>query len=107
MFLGVVLVYLSPPYPNTVLIGADYLQLHSRRMQFCARGIVFSELFSPGVVPGRTPGYSFLVESPEFSVYTDAMLVLLTMDPMGPYSHAVAVTLSAVLAALFTYLFLR
>jgi hypothetical protein len=33
--------------------------------------------------------------------------VLFTLDPTGPYTYGIAVTLSAVLAALFTYLYLR
>jgi len=107
MSLGVILVYLSPPYPNTVLIGADYLQLHSRRMQF-AREALFSSGFSlPAWYPRELLGTPFWSNLQNFPFIPTRLLVLLTMDPLGPYTHGVAVTLSAVLAALFTYLYLR
>ena len=107
MSLGVVLVYLSPPYPNTVLMGLDYLQLHSRRMQF-ARDALFSSGFSlPAWYPRELLGTPFWSNLQNFPLIPTRLLVLLTMDPLGPYSYGVAVTLSAVLAALFTYLYLR
>ena len=107
MSLGVVLVYLSPPYPNTVLMGLDYLQLHSRRMQF-ARDALFSSSFSlPAWYPRELLGTPFWSNLQNFPFIPTRLLVLLTMDPLGPYSYGVAVTLSAVLAAIFTYLYLR
>jgi hypothetical protein len=107
MSLGVVLVYLSPPYPNTVLIGADYLQLHSRRMQFARDALLSANFFLPAWYPGELLGTPFWSNLQNFPFIPTRLVVLLSMDPMGPYSHAVAVTLSALLAALFTYLFLR
>jgi len=107
MSFGVVLVYLSPPYPNTVMMGLDYLQLHSRRMQF-ARDALFSTGFSlPAWYPRELLGTPFWSNLQNFPFIPTRLLVLLTMDPLGPYSYGVAVTLSAVLAALFTYLYLR
>jgi hypothetical protein len=101
------LVYLSPPYPNTVLMGLDYLELHSRRMQF-ARDALFSSGFSlPAWYPRELLGTPFWSNLQNFPFIPTRLLVLLTMDPLGPYSYGVAVTLSAVLAALFTYLYLR
>lgn len=107
MSLGVVLVYLSPPYPNTVLIGADYLQLHSRRMQFARDALLSSGFSLPAWYPSELLGTPFWSNLQNFPFIPTRLLVLLTMDPLGPYSHGVAVTLSAVLAALFTYLYLR
>jgi len=107
MSLGVVLVYSSPPYPNTVLTGLDYLQLHSRRMQF-ARDALFSSGFSlPAWYPRELLGTPFWSNLQNFPFIPTRLLVLLTWDPLGPYSYGVAVTLSAALAALFTYLYLR
>ena len=107
MSLGVVLVYLSPPLPNTLLVGADDLQLHSRRMQF-ARDALLSPGFSlPAWYPGELLGTPFWSNLQNFPFIPTRLLVLLTMDPLGPYAHGVAVTFSALLAALFTYLYLR
>jgi hypothetical protein len=106
MLLGVVLVYLSPPYPNTVLMGQDFLLLHARRMQF-ARDALFSSGYSlPGWYPRELFGTPFWSNLQNFPFIPTRLLVLLTMDPLGPYAYGVAVTLSAVLAALFTYLYL-
>jgi hypothetical protein len=107
MSLAVILVYLSPPYPNTVLIGADYLQLHSRRMQFARDALFSSSLSLPAWYPRELLGTPFWSNLQNFPFIPTRLLILLTMDPLGPYSHAVAVTLSALLAALFTFLFLR
>ena len=105
--LGVFIVYLSPPHPNTVLIGADYLQLHSRRMQF-ARDALFASGYSlPAWYPRELLGTPFWSNLQNFPFIPTRLLIVLTMDPLGPHTYGIAVTLSAVLAALFTYLYLR
>ncbi len=88
-------------------MGLDYLQLHSRRMQF-ARDALFSSGFSlPAWYPRELLGTPFWSNLQNFPFIPTRLLVLLTTDPLGPYSYGVAVTLSAVLAAIFTYLYLR
>jgi Bacterial membrane protein YfhO len=108
MLLAVVVIYWPPPaQPDSVLIGSDYLQLHSRRMQF-ARDALFSE---PHLLPAWYPrellGTPFWSNIQNFPFIPTRLLVLLTMDPNGPYTYAFAITLSATLAALFTFLYLR
>ena len=109
MSLAVLSVYWSPSHdPNSLLVGLDYWQLHSRRMQFAREA-----LFAPmgGVLPGWYPrellGTPFWSNIQNFPFIPTRLLVLLTMDPAGPYAYSVAIVLSAVLAALFTYLYLR
>lgn len=107
MLLGVLLVYLSPPLPNTVLVGADYLQLHSRRMQFARDALLATGHFLPAWYPRELLGTPFWSNLQNFPFIPTRLLVLLSMDPIGQYTYGIAVTLSAVLAALFTYLYSR
>jgi hypothetical protein len=107
MLLGVITVYWPPPaQPNSILIGADYLQLHSRRMQFAR-----DALFGLGVLPAwysrELLGTPFWANIQNFPFIPTRLLVLLTMEPNGPNSYAFAIGLSAALAALFMYLYLR
>jgi hypothetical protein len=108
MLLAVVLVYWPPPaQPDTVLIGLDYMQLHSRRMQF-ARDALFAPGHAlPAWYPRELLGTPFWSNVQNFPFIPTRLLVLLTMEPAGPHTYAVAVILSAVLAALFTYLYAR
>ncbi len=108
MLLAVVVIYWPPPaQPDSVLIGSDYLQLHSRRMQF-AREALFSEShLLPAWYPRELLGTPFWSNIQNFPFIPTRLLVLLTMDPNGPYAYAFAITLSATLAALFTFLYLR
>lgn len=108
MALGVVAIYWPPPaQPNSVLIGSDYLQLHSRRMQFARDAIITSAQLLPAWYPRELLGTPFWSNIQNFPFIPTRLLVLLTMEPNGQYTYAIAVSLSAVLAALFTYLYTR
>lgn len=107
MWLGVALVYLSPQYADTVLIGLDYLQLHAFRMQFAREALLAGEFTLPAWYPRELLGTPFWSNIQNFPLIPTRLLVLLTMDPLAPYFYGLAVTLSASLAALFAYLYLR
>lgn len=107
MFLGVIVVYLSPAHPNTVLMGEDYLQMHSPRMQFARDALLAAGHSLPGWYPRELLGTPFWSNLQNFPFIPTRLLIVLTMDPMGPYTYEIAVTLSAVLAALFMYLYSR
>jgi len=108
MSLAVVAVYCQPLFDkNSPQIGLDYWHLHARRMQF-ARDAVFSPQSAlPGWYPREFLGTPFWANVQNFPFIPTRLLVLLTMDPAGSFTYAIAVTLSAVLAALFTYLYVR
>jgi hypothetical protein len=107
MLLGVTAVYWSPTIPDTVLIGSDYIQLHSRRMQY-ARDAVFG---STGKLPGwysrELLGTPFWSNIQNFPFIPTRLSVLFTMEPNGSRTYGNAITLSAILAALFTYFYSR
>jgi hypothetical protein len=107
MFLAVLAVYWPPPaQPDSVMIGSDYLQLHSRRMQFARDAIFASGQLLPAWYPREMLGTPFWSNIQNFP-FIPTRLLLLTLEPNGPYTYAVAVNLSAILAALFTYLYMR
>jgi Bacterial membrane protein YfhO len=108
MLLAVVAVYWPPPaQPNSVQIALDYWQLHARRMEFARDGLFASAPVLPAWYPRELFGTPFWSNVQNFPFIPTRLLVLLTMDPAGPYTYAIAVTLSAGLAALFTYLYMR
>ena len=76
-------------------------------MQFARDALFESGHLLPGWYPRELLGTPFWSNVQNFPFIPTRLLVLLTMDPAGPYNYGVAVTLSAVLAALFTYLYLR
>ena len=61
----------------------------------------------PAWYPRELLGTPFWSNLQNFPFIPTRLLVVLTMDPLGPLTYGIAVTLSAVLAALFTYLYLR
>lgn len=107
MSLAVLAVYWSPAVPDTMLIGSDYFQLHLRRMQFARDALFAPRPMLPGWYPRELLGTPFWSNIQNFPFIPTRLLVLLTMEPSGPYAYSIAVMLSALLAALFTYLYLR
>jgi hypothetical protein len=107
MSLAVAAVYWSPAIPGSLLLGSDYIQLHLRRMQFARDALFAPEHMLPAWYPRELLGTPFWSNMQNFPFIPTRLLVLLTMEPDGPYSYGIAVTLSAVLAAFFTYLYLR
>jgi hypothetical protein len=99
-------VYWSPPQPESSLIGLDYIQLHRRRMQFARDALFGPEQVLPAWYPRELLGTPFWSNIQNFP-FIPTRLLMLVMDPSGPYAYAVAVLLSAWLAALFSYLYLR
>jgi hypothetical protein len=92
---------------DSMLVGLDYWQLHSRRMQFARDALLGSAHALPGWYPRELLGTPFWSNVQNFPFIPTRLLVVLTMDPLGPYTYLIAVTLSAILAALFTYFYLR
>jgi len=108
MSLAVVGIYWPPPAePDVVQMGLDYWQLHSRRMAFAREGLSGPARVLPAWYPRELLGTPFWSNIQNFPFIPTRLMVLLTMDPAGPYTYATAVIVSAVLAALFTYLYLR
>jgi len=107
MSLAVAAVYWSPAIPASVLLGLDYIQLHLRRMQFARDALFAAEHMLPAWYPRELLGTPFWSNLQNFPFIPTRLLVLLTLEPDGPYSYGIAITLSAVLAALFTYFYLR
>jgi len=108
MSLAVVGIYWPPPAePDVVQIGLDYWQLHLRRMAFAREGLFGLARVLPTWYPRELLGTPFWSNIQNFPFIPTRLMVLLTMDPAGPYTYATAVIVSAVLAALFTYLYLR
>ena len=107
MSFAVAVVYWLPPTQDSTLIGSDYIRLHLRRMQFARDALFSSENLLPAWYPRELLGTPFWSNIQNFPFIPTRLLVLLTMDPGGPYAYSTAITLSAVLAALFTYLYLR
>jgi hypothetical protein len=107
MLFAVIVVYWSPAIPNSVLVGSDYIELHSRRMQY-ARDALFGRATSlPAWYPRELLGTPFWSNIQNFPFIPTRLVVLMTMEPNGLRTYGNAITLSALLAALFTYLYLR
>lgn len=107
MSIAVAAVYWLSPMTHSLLIGSDYIRLHMRRMQFARDALFSSEHFLSAWYPRELLGTPFWSNIQNFPFIPTRLLVLLTMDPGGPRAYSTAITLSAVLAALFTYLYLR
>lgn len=107
MSIAVVAVYWSPAVPDSTLVGLDYSQLHLRRMQFARDALFRPDRLLPGWYPRELLGTPFWSNTQNFPFIPTRLLLLLTLEPTGPYSYVIAVSLSAVLAALFTYLYMR
>ena len=107
MLFFVTAVYWSPPIPDSVLMGLDYLELHSRRMQYARDALFGPEGVLPAWYSRELLGTPFWSNIQNFPFIPTRLLVLLTMEPNGLHTYGNAVTLSALIAALFTYLYLR
>src|SRR3954470_21890356 len=105
MLLAVVAVYFpirSDPEDNT-LFARDYHYLHARRIRF-AQEALFQHHQLPAWYPRELMGTPFWSNLQNFPLIP-TRLVLLWMDPLNVITAGVV--LAAVLAALFTFLFLR
>jgi hypothetical protein len=105
MYLAVLAVYVplrSTPADNT-MDGLDYHQLHARRIAFVQKAIGEGGSL-PGWYPRELLGTPFRANIQDFP-FIPTRLVLLVLDPLLLYP--VAVNLSALLAAHFTYLYAR
>jgi hypothetical protein len=107
MLLGVAAVYWSPAIPNTVLMGLDYAGLHSRRMEYAREALFGPDRRLPAWYSRELLGTPFWSNIQNFPFIPTRLLVLLTMESNGPRTYGSAILLSALLAALFTYLYSR
>src|SRR3954447_4684604 len=109
MIAAVVATYV-PPRPTSDAPrqpASDYFTLHARRMRF-ARDALFGPRHAlPAWYPRELCGTPFWSNVQSFPFVPTRLLVLLTLDPYAPYTYAIATTLAATLAAVFTYLFCR
>lgn len=99
-------VYLRPSIlrGSDTLAGADYIDLHIRRISF-ARDALFSAWHTlPAWYPRELLGSPFAANLQNFP-WIPTRLVLILLDPTLAY--AVGVAIAAALAALFTYLYCR
>jgi hypothetical protein len=106
MIFGVFAVYVRPALftSRSALVGVDYLQLHLHRIRYAREALATSLFGLPGWFTRETLGAPFFANIQSFP-WIPTRLILLALDPFAAYAPAVA--LSAVLAALFTYLFAR
>jgi hypothetical protein len=89
---------------SQTLFGWDYMMLHVRRIKFARDALFGSGHFLPGWYPRELMGTPFSANLQSFP-WIPTRLAILAIDPERAY--AFGVTLAAVLAALFTYLYLR
>jgi hypothetical protein len=107
MCAAVVLVYWNPTPDGMMPLASDYHQLHKLRMRF-ARNALFGEGHSlPAWYPRELLGAPFWSNIQSFPFIPNRLLLLLAFDPEGRYAYTFGITLSALLAALATYLFAR
>jgi hypothetical protein len=86
------------------LAGADYYQLHIRRMTFARDALFGSRHTLPGWYPHEVLGTPFAANMQSFP-WIPTRLILLLLDPSVAYAAGVA--MAAALSAIFTYLYCR
>ncbi len=98
----------SPPAlgPGEVQLAMDFVNLHQRRMSFAREALFGPAHLLPAWYPREALGTPFWSNVQNFPFLPTRLLVL-PLDPHGPFTYALAVMLAAVLAALFTWLFFR
>jgi hypothetical protein len=107
MAAGVMAVYWPPHIePGSAQMAIDYVNLHQRRMSFAREALLGPEHALPGWYPREALGTPYWSNVQNFPWLPNRLLVLL-LDPCAPYTYAFAVTLAALLAALFTLLLCR
>ena len=95
MSLAVTVVYWSPAIPNSVLVGSDYIELHSRRMQYARDALFGPANVLPAWYPRELLGTPFWSNIQNFPFIPTRLLVLMTMEPNGRRTYGNAITLSA------------
>src|SRR3954451_14983445 len=106
MCLAVLAVYVPLPTHegDNTLAAMDYLQLHARRMRYAREALLAPQ--SAGTLPGwysrELLGTPFWSNSQTFPFIPTRLLVLFMFDP-ATTAYPVAVCLSAVLSAVFTF----
>jgi hypothetical protein len=110
MLAGVVAVYFPPSLiaSDKKLMGMDHRQLHERRMRFAREALLPGEGKRPALpawYPREFMGTPFWSNLQSFPFIPTRLLIVLSFDPETGY--APAVTLSAALAAVFTWLACR
>ena len=106
LVLGVLALYLPPGLfvPGHTLLGIDFNTIHDRRIHFVQEYFAEHGLRLPGWYPRELMGTPFWSNVQSFPFLpTRLALLWIPHDLLFP----VAVNLAAVLAAVFTYLFLR
>lgn len=99
-------VYVTPSVltGRASLLGADYLQLHIRRITFARDALLGPRHTLPAWYPPELLGAPFAANLQSFPLIP-TRLVLLLLDPQVAYGAGIA--MAAALAALFTYLYCR
>ncbi len=107
MLAGVVLVYF--PKPNAdgrrLLHGMDHTLLHIRRITFAQESLRGPSHELPGWYPRELLGTPFWSNVSNFPFIPTRLIFFFTSDPLGLYTRSVLT--SALLAAMFTYLYCR
>lgn len=109
MLVAVAVVYWPPrdEGENTQLRAWDYLALHERRMNFARENLLGPRHALPAWYPRELCGTPFWANVQNFPFIPTRLLILFALDPSGPNTMAIATMLSAMLSALFTFLFCR
>lgn len=107
MVIAVVAVYV--PWPvltgQKYIAGADHTQLHARRMRFARENLFGPARSLPAWYPRELMGTPYRANLQNFPWIPTRLIVLMLVDPEA--ALGVGATLSACLAALFTFLFCR
>ena len=93
--------------PDDMQLASDYALLHQRRMTFAREALFGPDHVLPAWYPRELLGTPFWANVQNFPFLPTRLLVLLLFDPQWRYTYAVAVSLSAILTSLFTYLYCR
>lgn len=107
LWIAVALLYWNPNQPGKVALAMDYEQLHARRMDFAREAILGASHTLPAWYPREMLGTPFRGNLQNFPLIPTRLLITLSMDPNGTYAYTAAVTLAAILASSFTFLFSR
>lgn len=105
MWAAVAFVYWRPLVPGGSVLASDYNDLHRYRMSFARQAISAGGVL-PGWYPRELLGTPFWSNIQSFPFLPTRLMILL-LDPNGPYTYTLGITTAALLAATFAFLFAR
>ena len=104
LVLSIEAVYFRPSVLRDGLYGSDYKYLHAERIAFARDALLGPGHWLPAWYPRELLGAPFAANIQSFP-WIPTRLVLLLVDPK--HAYALAVTIAAALAGIFTYLFCK